>query len=213
MAKFFDWTKEIKEAELFECSAVLKNDGIVVFPTETVYGIGANALSFDAVNKIFEVKERARDNPLIVHISNIDMIYSLVKEINEVEQKLIDAFMPGPFTLVLKKQDIVPENVTAGLDTVGVRMPENIIAQELINSCGFPIAAPSANISGKPSGTNVEDIREELKNRVDIIIDGGVCDIGLESTVVKVINGVPNILRPRENYARGYRKSSRTSTA
>ena len=196
MAKYFNWRNGIIKEELEICSNILKNDGIVVIPTETVYGIGANALSISAVNKIFEVKGRAKGNPLIVHISDIDNIYNLVKEVNEIEQKLIDEFMPGPFTLILKKKDIIPSNVTAGLDTVGVRIPSNIIAKELINACGFPLAAPSANISGKPSGTNIEDIKEELENMVDVIIDGGMCDIGIESTVVKVIDGIPNILRP-----------------
>ena len=196
MTRYFNWTNEINNEELSICANILKEEGIVVFPTETVYGIGANALSEYAVNKIFGAKGRANDNPLIVHISNIDMIYDLAKEINETEQKLIDAFFPGPFTLILKKKNIIPNNVTAGLDTVGIRMPSGKIANELISACNLPLAAPSANISGKPSGTKMEDIKEELDGKVDVMVDGGTCDIGIESTVVKVIDEIPVILRP-----------------
>ena len=196
MAKIFNWEKEIQNNELEECVNILKNKGIIVFPTETVYGIGANALEEEAVNKIYKAKGRQSDNPLIVHISEKEMIYDLVKEVNEMEGKLIEHFFPGPFTLILKKKEIVPGNVTANLDTVGIRMPNNKIANKLIKSCGFPIAAPSANISGKPSGTKIEDIKQELIDRVDAIIDGGTAEIGIESTVVKVIDGIPNILRP-----------------
>lgn len=174
----------------------LKNDGVVVFPTETVYGIGANALHENAVNKIFKVKNRAADNPLIVHISNMDMLNHVAKNISDIERKLINAFFPGPFTIVLDKNDNVPYNVTSGLDTVGVRMPNNKVANLLISKCGFPLAAPSANISGKPSGTNIEDIKEELENRVDCMVDSGICDVGIESTVVRVIDEVVHILRP-----------------
>ncbi len=174
----------------------LKNGGVVVFPTETVYGIGANATSKSAVNKIFKVKNRASDNPLIVHISNMDMLNIVAKKVSNIEKKLIDAFSPGPFTIVLEKSDNVPYNVTSGLNTVGVRMPNNEVAISLIAKCGFPLAAPSANISGRPSGTNIEDIKEELEDRVDCMIDGGICDVGIESTVVRVIDKVVHILRP-----------------
>ena len=167
-----------------------------MFPTETVYGIAANALSEVAVEKIFTAKGRPQDNPLIVHISNKEQIKDICIIEHEIEQKLIDKFMPGPFTLILKKKNIIPDIVSASLDTVGIRMPSNKIANEFIKACGVPIAAPSANVSGKPSGTIVEDIKNELDEKVDAIIDGGISDIGLESTVVKVIDGVPEILRP-----------------
>ena len=124
------------------------------------------------------------------------MLENLVEEPTQLEQKLMDAFMPGPFTLILKKKDLIPNNVSANLDTVGIRMPANKIAHELIKTTNLPIAAPSANISSRPSGTKVEDIKEEFQNKVDIIIDGGETSVGLESTVVKVIDGIPTILRP-----------------
>lgn len=195
MTKIFDFKDKINEEELKEASFVIKENGLVIFPTETVYGLGANALNEEAVSKIFIAKGRPNDNPLIVHISNFDMLNELTKNITDIEKKLIDAFFPGPFTLILEKSDLVPNNVTCNLNTVGIRMPSNKIANRLIELSG-PIAAPSANISGRPSGTKASDIIEEFNDKVDIIIDGGSTKIGLESTVVKVINGVPTILRP-----------------
>ena len=194
--KYFDFKGKVSEEELEICANIIKNGGTVVFPTETIYGIGANALSNTAVNKIFEAKGRPNDNPLIVHISDKKQIDKLVEEVSDIEQKLIDAFMPGPFTLILKKKQIIPDNVTAGLETVGIRMPDNEVATSLIELAGIPIAAPSANISGRPSGTRIEDIMLELDGKVDAIIDSGNSEIGLESTVVKVIEGTPTILRP-----------------
>ena len=207
MTKYFNFKNAINEKELEFCASIIKNGGTVVFPTETIYGIGANALSEEAVNKIFKAKGRPSDNPLIVHICDKKQIKDLVlvKEINEVEQKLINTFMPGPFTLILKKKEIIPNNVTANLDTVGIRMPDNEIALKLIESSGVPIAAPSANISGRPSGTRIQDIKDELDGKVEGIIDAGDSKIGIESTVVKVIDGVPTILRPRQDYARRYK--------
>lgn len=196
MTKIFDFKNNINIQELQEAATTIIDGGLVIFPTETVYGIGANALDFKAVEKIFVAKGRANDNPLIVHISNFDMINDLVTETNEVEKKLIDAFMPGPFTLVLPKSDIVPNNVSANLKTVGIRMPANKIAVALIEAAGVPIAAPSANLSSRPSGTKIDDIKDEFMNKVDIIIDGGETQIGIESTVVQVINNIPVILRP-----------------
>ena len=193
---YVNWTKTINKDELGNICELIKNEEIIIFPTETVYGIGGNALSEKAISKIFLAKGRPQDNPLIVHVSNYKMIHEYAKDINEIEEKLIKAFMPGPFTLILKKKDIIPNIVSAGLDTIGIRMPENKIAREIIESVNLPIAAPSANISGKPSGTSIEDIRMELENKVSAIIDGGVSEIGLESTVVRVIEGVPTILRP-----------------
>jgi len=196
MTKIIDFKNDIKKYELDEVSNTLKNGKLVIFPTETVYGIGANALDEKAVDSIFIAKGRANDNPLIVHISNFDMLKDLTQEPSEIEKKLIDAFMPGPFTLILKKKDIVPDNVTCGLDTVGIRFPENEIARRIIENTNLPIAAPSANISSRPSGTKVSDIKDEFNNKVDIIVDGGESKIGLESTVVKVIDDIPTILRP-----------------
>ena len=189
-------TKIIKENELFLAKNELDMGNLVIFPTETVYGIGANALSSESVKKIFEVKGRPSNNPLIVHLKDKNEIskYAIIN--NDIECKLIDAFMPGPFTLILQKKDVIPSIVTCNMDTVGIRVPINPIAHNLLDKLSFPIAAPSANISGKPSGTNVLDIFDEFRDKVNIIIDGGESTIGLESTVVKVINNIPTILRP-----------------
>ncbi len=196
MTKIFDFKNGINDEELNISANSLKDGKLVIFPTETVYGIGANALDKNAVDSIFIAKGRANDNPLIVHISDFNMLNDLVEEPTPLEKKLMDAFMPGPFTLILKKKDIIPSNVSANLDTVGIRMPANKIAHDLIEKAKLPIAAPSANISSRPSGTKVEDIKEEFQNKVDIIIDGGETSVGLESTVVKVIDDIPTILRP-----------------
>lgn len=175
----------------------LKDDDIIVFPTETVYGIGANALSSNAVSKIFKAKNRPADNPLIVHISNYDMLNNIVLEINDLEKQIMDKFWPGPISIILKKKNhILPDNVTAKLETVAVRMPDNNIALELINKCNFPIAAPSANISSRPSGTNIKDIYDELKSNISYFIDDNDAVIGIESTVVRVIDDTIVILRP-----------------
>ena len=196
MTKIIDFKENINEKELLNIKESFENGKLVIFPTETVYGIGANALNEKAVDDIFIAKGRANDNPLIVHIANFDMLNSLVHEPNDIEKKLIDAFMPGPFTIILKKKDIIPNNVTCNLDTVGIRFPENEIARKIIETTNLPIAAPSANISSKPSGTKIEDIKDEFDGKVDIIVDGGECKIGVESTVVKVIDNIPTILRP-----------------
>lgn len=193
---YCNWKENIKEEELEKICNLIKNGELVVFPTETVYGIGANALDEIAVKRIFEAKGRPSDNPLIIHLASKDQIEDVAKEITDVERKLIEVFMPGPFTLILKRREIVPDIVTAGLDTVAVRIPENKIAQMIIKNSNVPVAAPSANVSGKPSGTNIEDIKNELENKVSAIVDGGETKIGLESTVVKVVNEVPVILRP-----------------
>lgn len=196
MTKIINFKDGIDEWELKEIKKSFEDGKLVIFPTETVYGIGANALDKDAVDSIFVAKGRAQDNPLIVHISNFDMLKDLVEEPSELEQKLIDAFMPGPFTLILKKKNIIPDNVTCGLDTVGIRFPENKTAQAIIEYTGLPIAAPSANISSRPSGTKIDDIKDEFDGKVDIIVDGDETKFGIESTVCKVIDGVPTILRP-----------------
>lgn len=194
--KLIDLKNGIDLDKINEAAICIKNGGLVVFPTETVYGIGANALDEKAVSGIFKAKGRPSDNPLIVHISSIDMLNDLVKNISPIEQKLIDSFWPGPLTIIFPKKDVLPDNVTSGLDTVGIRMPNSKIALKLIELSCVPIAAPSANISGKPSGTEVSDIYEELKDKVDYIIDGSISDIGVESTVVKVIDDEVLILRP-----------------
>ena len=193
---YYNWTKDTDTEELKIVCNLIKNGELVIFPTETVYGIGANALDKNAVNKIFIAKGRPSDNPLIVHIANKATIDEIAQDITEMERKLIDSFMPGPFTIILKRKECIPDNVSAGLDTVAIRMPDNIIAKAIITYAGVPIAAPSANISGRPSGTKIDDIRKELEGRVSAIVDGGETQIGLESTVVKVVDEVPIILRP-----------------
>ena len=197
-SKYSNQKAEIKENEIEQAAEEIKKGNLVLFPTETVYGIGANALNTNAVKKIFEAKGRAQDNPLIVHVSNLSMVEEIVEEIGELERKLIEKFWPGPLTIIFKRksEDIIPNVVTANLDTVGIRMPSNLIAKELIEKAGVPIAAPSANVSGKPSGTKIEDIIQELDGKVSYILDGGSTDIGLESTVIKVSEDKVNILRP-----------------
>lgn len=196
MGKIFDWKNGINEYELQEVVSRIRSGDLVVFPTETVYGIGTIALDSLATSKIYTAKGRPSDNPLIVHVSDFDMLKKCTKEISEIEEKLIKAFMPGPFTLILKKSDIIPNEVSANLDTVGIRMPSNKIANTIIRRASVPVAAPSANVSGRPSGTNISDIKKELLDKVSIMIDGGDSDIGLESTVVKVVDDIPVILRP-----------------
>ena len=171
-------------------------DNLIIFPTETVYGIGANALSEKAVNKIFEVKTRAKNNPLIVHLKDKSEIEKYAIISNQIEQELIDTFMPGPFTIILKKKEIIPSCVTANMDSVGIRIPIHQMAHEFLELVNVPIAAPSANISSRPSGTKVDDIKDEFDSLVPYIIDNGEATIGLESTVVKVIDNIPTILRP-----------------
>ncbi len=193
---YYNWKEKTDTDELRIVCNLIKNGELVIFPTETVYGIGANALDEVAVGKIFIAKGRPSDNPLIVHLADKRKIEEIAQNITEMEQKLIDEFMPGPFTIILERKPIIPDIVTAGLDTVAIRIPENVIARGIITFSGLPIAAPSANISGKPSGTNIEDIKKELEGKVSAIVDGGRSSIGLESTVVKVIDEVPVILRP-----------------
>ena len=180
------------------CRAVtiIKNGGLVAFPTETVYGLGANGLDENAVPKIYEAKGRPSDNPLILHISEFDEIKNIVKEIPDTAVILADEFWPGPLTMVLKKSEIVPYRTTGGLESVAVRMPSNKIAREFIKMTGVPVAAPSANASGRPSPTKASHVLGDLDGKIDMVIDGGTVDIGLESTIVDVTGEIPIILRP-----------------
>ena len=155
--------------EMIELGRIIRTGGLVAFPTETVYGLGANAFDAEAAKRIYSAKGRPSDNPLIVHISNFQMLSEVAREIEEEAQALIDAFFPGPLTLIVKKSDVVPNEITAGLSTVAVRMPENKIARALIESAGVPVAAPSANISGRPSPTRYKYVIEDLDGRVDAI--------------------------------------------
>ncbi len=169
---------------------------IVAFPTETVYGLGGNALDASCVAKIYEAKGRPADNPLIVHIAKIEDIYPLVSEFSERNKKVVEKFMPGPITLLFPKSEIVPNSVTAGLKTVGIRMPKCEIARKFIESCGTPIAAPSANASTRVSPTTAKHVYEDMKGRIPLIIDGGDSEVGIESTVLDLTRGIPTILRP-----------------
>ena len=177
-------------------SEIIRNGGLVAFPTETVYGLGANAYDEDAVKSIFVAKGRPQDNPLIVHISSKDQIFQIAKTVSPNAKKIIDAFMPGPITIVLKKSNLISDVVTAGLDSVGIRMPANEIARTFIEKSGYPIAAPSANLSTKISPTTAEHVYNDLKGRIPLIIDGGPCSVGIESTVLDLTSDNPIILRP-----------------
>lgn len=179
-----------------EAAKLIRRGKVVAFPTETVYGLGANALDAKAVNQIFEAKDRPGDNPLIVHINHINQWYELVDTIPEKAKLLAEAFWPGPLTIILKKSLMVPEEVTAGLDTLGVRMPSHPIALELISQSGVPIAAPSANRSGRPSPTTAKHVLEDMNGRIPMILDGGVCNVGLESTILSLTDDIPMVLRP-----------------
>lgn len=181
---------------LLEGGRILRDGGTVVFPTETVYGLGANALSPDAATKIYKAKGRPSDNPLIVHIARLEMLYEIAKDVNEDALLLMERFWPGPLTLIFNKKDIVPPETTAGLNTVAVRMPSHKVALKLIEIAGVPIAAPSANISGRPSITSSKYALEEMSERVDMIILSDDCDIGIESTVVDMTGSIPLVLRP-----------------
>jgi L-threonylcarbamoyladenylate synthase len=183
--------------EIYECAAaILRNGGLVAFPTETVYGLGADALNPEAAAKIYRAKGRPSDNPLIVHIADVSALYDLCENVPEKALTLAKAFWPGPLTMVLNKKDKVPYATTGGLDTVAIRMPEHRVARELIKNSGVYIAAPSANISGRPSPTRAEHVRADLDGRIDMIIDGGSVKVGIESTIIDLTGQIPSILRP-----------------
>ena len=175
---------------------VIKGGGLAVLPTETVYGIAANALDSTAVSKIFEAKGRPRDNPLIVHIADLSEIDLLVSDFPKNAKKLSENFWPGPLTIILSKTKAVPDAVSAGLSTVAIRIPLHPVIRAVIGQSGVPLAAPSANISGKPSPTNLQHCIDDLYGKVDIIVDGGLCDIGIESTVISFSSLPPKVLRP-----------------
>ena len=181
---------------LREAGAYVKGGGLAAFPTETVYGLGGNALDPEAAKKIYAAKGRPSDNPLIIHIASAEDIFPLVTEFPESARKLTEKFWPGPLTIILPKSDLVPYETTGGLDTVAVRFPDNRIAQGLIRFSGGYVAAPSANRSGRPSPTCAEHVREDLEDKIGMILDGGPVRIGLESTIVDFSEDIPVILRP-----------------
>ncbi len=188
--------EKFNKTDLNYAAELLQRGEVVAFPTETVYGLGANALDENAVNKIFQAKGRPSDNPLIVHISSLEMLDNLVAEIPEKAEILMKKYWPGPMTLIFQKKKTVPDLVTARLNTVAIRMPSHPIALALIKMAGVPIAAPSANRSGKTSPTKAEHVYEDMKGIIPLIIDGGQCTGGLESTVIDLNKNPPLILRP-----------------
>ena len=179
-----------------KASLILKNKGLVAFPTETVYGLGADALDETAAAKIYAAKGRPSDNPLIVHIADTSSVYDIAKEVPEKAVMLMEAFWPGPLTIILPKKAIVPDGTTGGLNTVAIRMPSHPAALSLIKESGVYIAAPSANTSGRPSPTTAQHVIEDMNGKIDMIIDGGEVGIGIESTIVDLTGDVPAILRP-----------------
>lgn len=179
-----------------KAAEILKNGGIVGMPTETVYGLAANALDENAVRSIFVAKGRPQDNPLIVHISRMEMLDELVKEIPDIAMKLAESFWPGPLTMIFPKAAVIPDVTSGGLDTVAVRMPSAPAAKALIDACGFPLAAPSANLSGSPSPTTAMHVFNDMNGKIPMIIDGGECSCGVESTVICFKDGKIRILRP-----------------
>lgn len=186
----------IEDGQLEEAAKILQEGGLVAFPTETVYGLGANALNEDAARKIYEAKGRPSDNPLIAHIARKEDVEKLVAYIPESGRKLMDAYWPGPLTLVFPKSDIVPYGTTGGLETVAIRMPSDPVANRLIALAGVPVAAPSANTSGRPSPTTADHVYQDMNGKIEMIVDGGPVGIGLESTIVDVSGDVPSMLRP-----------------
>lgn len=182
--------------DINNAASIIKKGGLVAFPTETVYGLGADALNPIAVKKIYEAKGRPSDNPLIVHICNINQLHQIAKDISLVGKKLAEAFWPGALTLIFRKNNCIPNETSGGLDTVAVRFPSNKTALLLLEQAKTPIAAPSANTSGKPSPTKAEHVKSDLDGKIDMIIDGGSCEFGLESTIVDVSGDKACILRP-----------------
>ncbi len=179
-----------------KAAAILQNGGLVAFPTETVYGLGGNGLDYLACRKIYEAKGRPSDNPLILHIGELDQLERIVSEVPAIAKKIMDAYWPGPVTIIFPKAACVPKEITGGFETVAVRFPSNPLARVLINAAGVPIAAPSANSSGKPSPTRASHVEYDLSGKIEMILDGGAADVGLESTIVDATGDKPCLLRP-----------------
>ena len=183
-------------AVLRETAALLRQGQLVAFPTETVYGLGANGLNAQAVKAIYEAKGRPSDNPLILHINAIEKIYTLAASVPANALALAERYWPGPLTVVVERQPLVPDAVTGGLDTVAIRLPSSLVARELIRLAGVPVAAPSANTSGRPSPTTAQAVLADLEGKIAAVIDAGPCAIGVESTVIDCTTPVPTLLRP-----------------
>lgn len=191
-----DMTNHIDENDMEKAGQILRAGGLVAFPTETVYGLGANALDEQAAFKIYAAKGRPSDNPLIVHIARMEDLYKIAESVPKEAKLLADAFWPGPLTMIFQKKDVVPYGTTGGLDTVAVRMPNHPVALKMIEAGGGYIAAPSANTSGRPSPTTAQHVADDMTGKIDMILDGGSVGIGVESTIVDLSTGVPTILRP-----------------
>ena len=187
---------ELNTEIIKEAGRILKEGGLVAFPTETVYGLGADALNEDAARKIYAAKGRPSDNPLIIHITNMDALGKITRNVSEKAKKVAQHYWPGPLTMIFDKSEIVPYGTTGGLDTVAVRMPVHDVAKEVIDAGGGYIAAPSANTSGRPSPTTAQHVAEDMDGRIDMIVDGGAVDIGVESTILDMTVDPPMILRP-----------------
>lgn len=196
ITEIIDCSSKINKKDIEHAASLLKSGKLVAIPTETVYGLAANALDGSAVKEIFKAKGRPQDNPLIVHIASKDWLTRYAAEIPDSAYKLMDAFWPGPLTIILKKLPVIPEIVSAGLDTAGFRCPSHPVAHALIEAAGIPLAAPSANLSGSPSPTLASHVLQDLNGRISAVVDGGACGIGLESTVITLCSGIPRILRP-----------------
>ena len=188
--------KNIDQDKIDRAGDIIKRGGLVAFPTETVYGLGGDALNRESSRKIYAAKGRPSDNPLIVHIADMEALAGIVREIPDVALKLADNFWPGPLTMIFNKSDVVPMDTTGGLDTVAVRMPVDSVARRFIRASGGYVAAPSANISGRPSPTSGRFVIEDMNGRIDMIIQGDDSRIGLESTIVDITSDRPRILRP-----------------
>lgn len=188
--------ENITKDQLEEIKSVFDSGGLVVFPTETVYGLGADGLNPEALKKVYQAKNRPGDNPLILHIAEISQLDGIVENISEDAKNMMEMFWPGPLTLIMNRTENVPDETTAGLETVAVRMPSHEVARAILSYCKKPIAAPSANISGKPSTTSFQRVFEDLNGKVEVIVDGGKATVGIESTVVDTTVNPPLILRP-----------------
>ena len=195
MKNFLDFKSEKEYEKLKIPAKIIKNGGIVVFPTETVYGIGTNGLDEKAIKRLYEIKKRPFNKPISLLVSDIKMVEELVKEITDIEYKIMEKFFPGPLTIILKKKDIVPDILTSNGDTVGIRIPEGKIARKLIEYAKTPIATPSANITGKNAGVNIDNIKKDFGDEIDFYIDEGDSKLGKSSTIVKIENKKVNILR------------------
>lgn len=179
-----------------EAGDIIKSGGLVAFPTETVYGLGGDGLNPDSSMKIYAAKGRPSDNPLIIHIADIDDLYTIARKVPDIALKLAKLYWPGPLTMIFEKTDIVPYETTGGLETVAVRFPSHKVARDFIKAAGGFVAAPSANLSGRPSPTQAAHVRDDLDGRIEMIIDSGACEIGLESTIIDCTGDVPMLLRP-----------------